>query len=85
MLRRWGNYGGVVITCADDEAVTFDLPRLFRIGHAPLTIPWHEITVVATKKRSVRFETQRAPTVSITISRDLAAKFDEVSNGRFSN
>jgi len=84
-LRKWGGYNGVVIACADGEAVTFDLPRLFRIGHAPITIPWHEITVVATKKRSVTFQTQRAPTVSIAISRDLAAKFDEVSNGRFSN
>lgn len=84
-LRKWGGYNGIIIVCADGEAVTFDLPRLFRIGHAPITIPWHEITVVATQKRSVKFQTQRAPTVSIAISRDLAAKFDEVSNGRFLN
>ena len=84
-LRKWGNYGGIVATCADGESVTFDLPRLFRIGHNPITIPWNEITVVATHKRSVKFQTQRAPTIPLSISRDLAAKFDEVSNGRFSN
>ncbi len=84
-LRKWGGYNGVIIACADGEAVTFDLPRLFRIGHAPITIPWNEIAVVSTQKRSVKFQTHRASTVSIAISRDLAAKFDEVSNGRFSN
>ena len=84
-LRTWGGYNGVVIACADDEAVTFDLPRFLHIGHAPITIPWDEIAVVAAKKRSVKFLAQRAPTVSIAISRELAAKFDEVSNGRFSD
>ena len=84
-LRTWGGYNGVIIACVDDEAVTFDLPRFLRIGHAPITIPWNEIAVVANKKRSVKFLAQRAPTVSLMINCDLAAKFDEVSNGRFSD
>jgi len=84
-LRTWGDYNGVIIACANDEAVTFDLPRFLRIGHAPITIPWNEIAVVATKKRSVKFLAQHAPTVSLTINQDFAEKFDEVSNGRFSD
>ena len=84
-LRVWGGYNGIVIVCADGEAVTFDLPRFFRIGHGAMTVPWDEITVTAKKKHSVKLQFQRVSSISVTIRPDLAERFVVVSNGRFSN
>jgi hypothetical protein len=41
-MVNWAGYNGVLILTANEQGLFMELFFLFRIGHAPLFIPWHE-------------------------------------------
>lgn len=85
IVLRWGSsYSGVLTVCADENGVTIVPMWLFRIGHAPLTIPWEDITVIK-NSYSVKLQLQQMPTLSVKISPKLATKWVDLTNGRFSD
>lgn len=83
-LRWTASYSGILTVCADDDGVTIAPIWPFRFSHAPFTIPWEEITVLK-NKHTVKLRLQRLPDMSVTITRQLAAKWVEAANGRFSD
>jgi hypothetical protein len=80
---RWGtNYSGILRVCADNQALHLSVFPLFRPGNPPLSIPWEDIT---TKPRTFGVEMRfyRADGVPLLISRQLANRLEQASEGRF--
>jgi hypothetical protein len=84
LLRGWSQYRGILRICADSEALHLSLLFPFSIAHRPLTIPWREIS--GRKKTrffyyGVELRFQQTPTIPIHITRRLADRLVEVSDG----
>ena len=80
---RWSsNYSGILRVCADGQALHLSVFILFRPGNPPLSIPWEDIT---TKPRTFGVELRfyRAEGVPLLISRQLAGRLEQASEGRF--
>ena len=80
---RWSsNYSGILRVCADSQALHLSVFVLFRPGNPPLSIPWEDITA---KPRPFGIELRfyRAEGVPLLISRQLAGRLEQASDGRF--
>lgn len=80
---RWSsNYSGILRVCADSQALHLSVFVLFRPGNPPLSIPWEDITA---KPRTFGVELRfyRAEGVPLLISRQLAGRLEQASEGRF--
>jgi hypothetical protein len=58
MRSLWGNYHNVVKFGADETGLYMSVLLPFRIGHAPLFIPWDEIQV-STGVRGTFFKSRK--------------------------
>ncbi len=80
---RWGmGYNGVLTIGANTEGLHASVFPPFQFGHAPLFIPWEEIS--ATTKRVWRInivllQFSRCPSVPFCISRHLADRLEQAS------
>lgn len=80
---RWSsNYSGILRVCADSQALHLSVFVLFRPGNPPLSIPWEDITA---KPRALGVELRfyRAEGVPLLISRQLAGRLEQASEGGF--
>jgi hypothetical protein len=46
---NWARYRGVLTLGANESGLYLAVMVLFRVGHPPLLIPWHDITVTVKK------------------------------------
>lgn len=80
---RWSsNYSGILRVCTDTQALHLSVFVLFRPGNPPLSIPWEDITA-RTRPFSVELRFYRADGVPMYISRQLAGRLEQASEGRF--
>lgn len=86
ILRFSSNYNGALNICADDEGLYFSVMFLFRPGHTPFFVPWHEIT--GTQKgyffyQVVDLRFDQTPDIPFRIYKRTADKLVDASNGRW--
>ena len=80
---RWNsNYSGILRVCADSQALHLSVFSLFRPGNPPLSIPWEDISATA-YGIGVELRFYRTENVPIRISRRLAGRLEQASEGRF--
>lgn len=80
---RWGsNYSGILHVCADGRALHLSVFVLFRPVHPPLSIPWEDITSTS-QTFGVKLRFSRAEGVPLFISRQLAGRLEQASEGKF--
>jgi len=83
---RWlTTYGNCLTFCADSNQLFISTGWLFRIGHAPLIIPWDEVTAVRGKgllKHIVELRFKRAPSIPIRIGRILYERLEQNFSSR---
>jgi hypothetical protein len=77
-MRFRVRYGQCLNVAADTFGIYFSIFSLFRVGHAPLLIPWEEV-VVQSEERGVIFKSRelligRQERVPFRISKSLATK-----------
>ena len=86
-FRRSANYNGCLNFAANYEGLYMAPMLPFRTFHAPLLIPWTEITARPVKLwrfwNFVELRFQRAPDVPVRIRASLAQKLTDTSSGRF--
>jgi hypothetical protein len=80
---RWNsNYSGILRVCADSQALHLSVFPMFRPGNPPLSIPWEDISgTVYGIGIELRF--YRAENIPVRISRRLAQRLEQASEGRF--
>lgn len=74
---RGARYRGVLSLGADSTGLFLSIFPLFRMGHPALFIPWSEISFSKDRYgffEGVRLRFSKAPSVSLLIPTDLAAK-----------
>src|SRR5258708_28382753 len=49
-MRYWADYSNILQIALEDDMVHLSVTFPFRIGHAPLCIPWNEVAVSRTKR-----------------------------------
>jgi len=86
---RFGtNYNGCLNFGANTEGLHLAPMVIFRAFHAPLFMPWSEVTARPVKMwgifNFIELHFQRAPNVPVRIKPALAGKLTEASVGRFS-
>ena len=80
---RWNSgYSGILRVCADSQALHLSVFPAFRPGNAPLSIPWEDISAT-TYGIGVEMRFYRAENVPLRISRRLAGRLEQASEGRF--
>jgi len=83
MRTPWGNYHNCANFGADEAGLYMAVFPLFRIGHAPLFIPWSEIQVIGGnrglifKKRKLLLG--RHELIPLIVSLSLAEKLKEAA------
>lgn len=86
MMQGWLSYNGVVRVCADAEGVHFAVMFPFSIAHAPLSVPWHELSG-KTKPRwfytGVVLHFQQVPGVVMEIRQGLADRLVAEAAGKW--
>lgn len=78
------NYGGCVMVGVTPSALRLSMFFPFRPGHAPLSIPFGDISADTEKVflfDYVRLRAARAPETEIMVSKSLAAWIEEKSGG----
>ena len=83
MRTLWGNYHNCANFGADEGGLYMAVFPLFRLGHAPLHIPWSEIQVVS-GKRGLIFKRRklllgRQELIPLIVSDSLAEKLKEAA------
>lgn len=76
-MRFWTNYGGCLTIGVQRTGLYLAVWFLFRLGHPPLVIPWHDITMTERKKffmQQVICRFARCPKIPFIISKRLADK-----------
>jgi len=74
-LRQFVGYNNVVHFAVRDEGLAISVMKVFSFGHAPLLLPWKEMTITPTTCmgfKVVRIVMEREPYVPITIRPKLA-------------
>lgn len=85
-MRSGMNYNNMLTVGTDVYALYLSMFLLFRMGHAPLCIPWGEISARYEKGffgKSVKLEFKRCPNVYILLGERLSRKLVEASGGGF--
>jgi len=83
MRTLWGNYHNVIKFGADETGLYMSVSLPFRVGHAPLLIPWEEIQV-STGVRGLLFKSRklllgRQESIPLLISISLADKIQSAA------
>ena len=75
------SYSGVLTVGANWEGLYLKTMFLFRCGHPPLFIPWHDLSVKQTGTifKSVEFRFQRVSSVRVKLSQRLSDQLAEVA------
>jgi hypothetical protein len=80
---RWGvNYKRVLTVGANPEGLYLNISRLFWMGHAPLFIPWFDISVSTGKflwGRYIEFRFRQAPSVRFRVKEQLGLEISRVA------
>lgn len=86
-LRYGSNYNNCLTFGSSAEGMYMVPMVLFRAFHAPLLIPWHEITATPINLwrfwNFIEIRCQRAPAIPVRIPEKLAKKLAEASAGQF--
>jgi hypothetical protein len=67
---------------ADAERVHFSMVGVWRIGHAPITVPWADIAISNSgrgTRHGIRFDFKQQPGLYLVISRNAADKLARIS------
>ena len=87
VFRHHFYYRAVLTINADQQGTTFSPLFLFRIGTAPFSVPWNEISSRETKwgvfTRAVELRFKRTPGIPVLVSPRLAHKLEEPSAGQW--
>ena len=83
MRTLWGNYHNCVNFGVDEAGLYMAVFPLFRLGHAPLYIPWSEIQVIS-GKRGLIFKKRklllgRQELIPLLVGVSLAEKLEEAA------
>lgn len=83
MRTIWGTYGNCVNFGVDESGLYMAVFPLFRLGHAPLYIPWSEIQIISVK-RGLIFKKRklllgRQELIPLVVSVTLAEKLKEAA------
>jgi len=79
-------YNGALTIVADGRAVHFSMLPLFKVGHAPLSVPWEDIHAAPREllfMHRIALTFARAPHVTMLIPVPLAERLTAASMGRF--
>ncbi len=71
------NYNNVLMLEAGPQGITFGVLLLFRVGHRPFSVPWHDVTFTRGKRwlmPVVELSFARTPGVTVAIPPRLAEK-----------
>jgi len=84
---RWGvNYSGCLTIGVNKEGLFLALIPIFRLGHPPLYVPWHDISTEETKRlvifRVVKCVFSKCPDVPMMFSKKLAEKIFSIRDER---
>jgi hypothetical protein len=83
MRTLWGNYHNCANFGADEAGLYMAVFPLFRIGHAPLFIPWSEIQVLSGNRglifRKRKLLLGRQELIPLVVSLSLAEKLKEAA------
>jgi hypothetical protein len=74
-MGRMTRYNNALTVGADARGLYLAMPSLFRVGHPPLHIPWHDIATEPTTSlfgRRIRFTFTRTPNVFLELREPLA-------------
>jgi hypothetical protein len=85
-MRFGTNYGGCLTVGVQRKGLYLAVWFLFRVGHPPLLIPWHDITMTERKKffvQQVVLRFTRCPTIPFIISKRLADKIAQEKGNFF--
>jgi hypothetical protein len=85
-MKLGARYGSCLVIGSDPAGLHVAVFFLFRPGHPPLFIPWHEVSVRNERgptRRGVVLNFHRAPEVPFILSEKLAGKLAEASSGAF--
>ena len=79
-------YNAALTIVADGRAVHFAMFPLFKVGHAPLSVPWEDIHAAPREllfMHRIALTFARAPHVTMLIPVALAGRLTAASMGRF--
>jgi hypothetical protein len=80
---RWNSgYNGILRVCADSQTLHLSVFPMFRPGNPPLSIPWEDISVTQ-HPFGVELRFYRAGSIPLRISRRLAQRLAQASEGNF--
>ena len=80
-MRFGTNYGGCLTVGVNKRGLYLAVWFLFRLGHPPLVIPWHDIAMTERKKffiQQVVYRFAHCPDIPFIISKRLADKIAQV-------
>jgi hypothetical protein len=81
-MRRWTNYNNCITVGANKYGLYLAVLPIFRVGHAPLFIPWAEISTEAGSRRLfgnfVKFRFAKQPDVPVIFSEKCAARIFKI-------
>ncbi len=82
LLRRWVSYKKSITFTASREGVMLTIHPFFKFGHAPILLPWSELTITQETRmlmKMIRLEPRRAPQVPILISASLGNRLKNIA------
>lgn len=82
----WVGYNGALTIGADPVGMHLSVWPIFRVGHAPLFIPWSDVTVALEGQRwlaVVVLTFARSPGTTVRITHSLALRVAGESSGNF--
>jgi hypothetical protein len=81
---RFLNHGSSLTLGADSQGFHIAMFPLFRIGHPPLFIPWHDVKAKSYRfLPMVKFRFAKIPSVNLILWKSTAAKLSAASEGNF--